>query len=220
MKPIVEALVPPLLVCAGALVLIAVRGRRGERRGRSRAIATDATIIMTIVAWAALVELGMGRTPTYVHGPVRPWSGDIRSDQNSQQVADPYTFTHFVHGAILYGLTGAALGGDSIGLRAIVAATTESAWEVFENTDLVINRYREETISLDYYGDSIINSVFDIVATLLGFGLAWRFPARITVAWVIALELVLALWVRDNLTLNVLMLVYPIPAVRNWQLWR
>jgi Protein of unknown function (DUF2585) len=220
MKPLWVALVPPLLVCAAGLLLVRARVLCARRFGPARALARDTAIVVAILASVACLELASGRTPTYAHGPVRLWSGDIWSDENSQQIADPYLFTHLEHGAILYGLTRAVLGPGAVGLRAIVAVTLEAAWEVLENTDPIIDRYRAETISLDYYGDSVINSLFDILAALVGFLLAWRLPTRVTVGWIVVLELFLALWVRDNLVLNVVMLVHPTPAIRSWQLSR
>jgi hypothetical protein len=181
---------------------------------------TRATVgwIVAVASVAALAELQMGRPIKYRHGPVRFWSGDVQSDQNSQQIADPYTFTHFEHGAIFYGLTALTLRRHSIGIRAVVAIAIESAWEVYENTDGVVERYRTETISLGYYGDSIINSMADILACAIGFVLAWRLPRAATVAWVVTIEVLLALWIRDNLALNMLMLLSPIDAVRQWQM--
>src|SRR5262245_66666832 len=111
----------------------------------------------------------MGRSLTYGHGPVRLWVGNVQSDQNSQQMSDPYTFSHVVHGALFYGLTHLAMPGASVGARAIAAVTVEAAWEAYENTDTVINRYRAGTIALGYYGDSVLNSMSDIVACLIGF---------------------------------------------------
>jgi uncharacterized protein DUF2585 len=169
------------------------------------------------VALTGVIELAMGRTPTYKYGPVRLWSGDVHSNQNSQQIADPYTFTHLIHGAIFYGLTRMVLGPRPLAIRAIVATTAESAWEALENTDTVIQRYRAATISLDYYGDSVVNSVCDIVACILGFALAWRLPARVTIFWIVLIEVTLALCIRDNLTLNIWMLLYPMESIRAWQ---
>ena len=212
-----DGVIPPLLVIVVALVLVGLRRLYPNGTGR-RAVLADAAVIIAIVCFAALMEIEMGRTPTYRHGRVRLWSGDVRSDQNSQQVFDPYAFTHMIHGAAFYGLTWIALGPTSLGLRAIVGTTLESAWEVYENTDSVINRYRAATISLGYYGDSLVNSVGDILACVVGFLLARRLPALLTVAWVVAIEVILVVWVRDNLTLNIVMLLYPISAIRTWQM--
>jgi hypothetical protein len=211
-----DGFVPPLIVLLTAGALMAFRkfyfNIKGPRIGQ-----TDVAVMAVIVFTTALLEREMGRPYTYRHGPVRVWSGDIHSNQNSQQIADPYTFTHVIHGAAFYGLTALALPGASIGARAIVAIALESAWEAYENTDTVIQRYRAVTISLGYYGDSQLNSVCDIAACAIGFLLAWRLPRRVTIAWVVAVELILALWIRDNLTLNVIMLVWPIKAIARWQ---
>lgn len=217
MKSVLDGYLPPLLVIGAALLLIGLRRLYVKGHGR-RAAPADVAIMTAIVCLAGFLELEMGRTPTYKYGPVRFWSGDIHSNQNSQQVADPYTFTHFTHGAVFYGLTRAALRSLPLGLRAIVTLTAESAWEVFENTDMVIARYRATTISLGYYGDSVVNSVADILACVVGFVLAWRLPAPVTVLWIILVEVILALWIRDNLTLNIIMLLYPVGAVQTWQL--
>src|SRR5262245_26006909 len=112
-----------------------------------------AAAIIAIIGVAMGLELHMGRTPTYKDGPVRLWSGDISSDQNSQQIADPYSFTHIIHGAAFYGLTRLVAPSLSFGPTAVIVTAIEAAWEVYENTDQVINRYRTETISLGYYGD-------------------------------------------------------------------
>lgn len=177
----------------------------------------DVVSPLLLVVLLAVLELLMGRAMTYTHGPMRIWSGRVRSDENSQQISDPYTFTHLIHGAAFYGATWATMGGAPLVSRAIAAIAIESAWEAYENTDQVINRYRAETVSLGYYGDSVINSVCDVIACVLGFALAWKLPVRVTVAWVAAVEIILAVTIRDNLTLNILMLVHPIDAVKRWQ---
>jgi len=196
--------VPPAIVL-GISLLLAFARRRGAA-------------IALIIVFAGSLELAMGRPLVYQNGPARLWSGDIDSDQNSQQIADPYTVTHVEHGAIFYGLTRLAMGPERLALRLLVAVALESAWEAYENTDTVIERYRAATISLGYYGDSVINSVADILACLLGFALARWLPTRVTVAWVVLAEIALAVWIRDNLALNVLMLIYPLAFVRHWQM--
>jgi hypothetical protein len=207
------SLIPPAII--GGLTLGGLAFRRFSlRNGRP---ATDAAILLALIAAAGALELGMGRPVKYARGPVRIWSGDITSDQNSQQIADPYTFTHFVHGAAFYGLAWTAMRPASVATRLVAATGVEAAWEVYENTDAVVERYRAETISLGYYGDSLVNSVADIAACIGGFLLAWRLPRAATIAWVATSELMLAFWIRDNLALNVLMLVYPLEGIRTWQ---
>jgi len=210
-----DGFVPPLLIAVVALLALALRRLRAVRR---RARLFDAAAILVLIVAAAGLELAMGRTPAYSRGPIRLWSGDINSAENSQQLLDPYSFTHVSHGVVFYALTRLALGPQRVMLRAIVAIAAEAAWEVYENTDTVINRYRTATIALGYYGDSVINSVLDVVACGLGFVLAWKLPPRVTVAGVIVLEIALALTIRDNLTLNIVMLLHPVDAIRRWQL--
>jgi len=210
-----DGFVPPLLIAVVALLALALRRLRAVRR---RARLFDAAAILVLIVAAAGLELAMGRAPAYSRGPIRLWSGDINSAENSQQLLDPYNFTHVSHGVVFYALTRLALGPQRVMLRAIVAIAAEAAWEVYENTDTVINRYRTATIALGYYGDSVINSVLDVVACGLGFVLAWKLPPRVTVAGVIVLEIALALTIRDNLTLNIVMLLHPVDAIRRWQL--
>src|SRR6185295_100531 len=136
----------------------------------------------------------------------------------SQYVLDPYTLTHTSHGVLFYGILSAAAKNLPLGARLVLAVALESGWEVLENTDMVIERYRATTISLNYYGDSIVNSMADIGACVLGFVVASRLPKRVTVLGFIAAEIILALWIRDNLTLNILMLIRPSRVIQAWQL--
>ena len=211
-----DGAIPPLLVLAASVVLVVLR--RIAPRSSRRTNVGDFAIAAAIVLVGMLLEEQMGRTPFYKNGPVRLWSGDITSDQNSQQISDPYTFTHVIHGAAFYGLTRLIPATRVLGPALIATITLETAWEAYENTDTVINRYRAETVSLGYYGDSMLNSFCDIVSCLVGFALAWRRRAWITLSWVVVVEVVLALWIRDNLTLNILMLIYPIPWIKQWQM--
>lgn len=173
---------------------------------------------LTILALAALALLAMGRAPYYLSGPITLWYGDAWGPQNSQQFSDPYTFTHITHGILLYGLLQLFAERLPVRARGVLAVLAESSWEVIENTDTVINRYRAATMALGYYGDTVLNSVGDILACALGFVLASRLPTRVTLAVVIALELILTVWIRDSLLLNVVMLIFPIDAVKTWQL--
>ena len=167
---------------------------------------------------AAAAESSMGRKAWGVRGTPGFWSGDINSEHNSQYLLDPYTVTHVSHGILFYGILTAAFKSFPISTRLILAVAMESGWEVLENTDMVIERYRAETISLNYYGYSVVNSMADILACVLGFTLASRMPKRVTIFGLIAFELILALWIRDNLAINIVMLIRPSRAIRAWQL--
>jgi hypothetical protein len=184
----------------------------GDLRWRHVAVA------VAIVGAAALALLGMGRTLFCTCGRIALWTSEAWGPQNSQQLADPYTFTHVLHGALLYAALRLVAGGRPLPVRGLIAVFAESAWEVFENTDFVIERYRAATMALGYYGDSVLNSVGDILTCAGGFALAAILPVRATLALCIGIETVLALTIRDGLLLNLLMLVCPIDAVRSWQL--
>jgi hypothetical protein len=167
---------------------------------------------------AAVAEFCMGRQLWGTSGTPGLWSGDIWNSHNSQFLADPYSFTHITHGVLLYGLLSLVLKKVPVPTRLLFAVGLESFWEVLENTNTVIERYRTMTISLNYYGDSIVNSMGDIVACIFGFVLASRLPSRVTVFGAIVLEILLLIWIRDNLTLNVITLIHPTRALTLWQL--
>ena len=177
-----------------------------------------AAAVVLIVAAAASIELAMGRVPICKCGYVKLWHGVVASSENSQHLTDWYSLTHVIHGILFYGLLWVAGRRVPIGLRLIAAVVLEAAWEVVENTPFVINRYRAATIALDYYGDSIINSLADIAAMMLGFWIARRAPVWVSLGVFIAVEVALAVMIRDNLTLNILMLIHPFELVKRWQL--
>lgn len=174
-------------------------------------------IVIGILFTLAATLYAMGRIPICKCGYVKLWHGVVRSSENSQHLTDWYTPSHVIHGFAFYGVLWLIARRLPVGARLALATIVEAAWEVFENTDFTINRYRSVTISLDYYGDSIINSVCDVVAMTAGFVMAARFPVWVIVTMTVLLELLVASVIRDNLTLNILMLLYPLEAVRRWQ---
>ncbi len=167
---------------------------------------------------SAVSLLLLGRVAWCECGYVKLWHGEVFSSENSQHISDWYSPSHLVHGMLSYGVLTQIAGSLSIGLRATIAVLVEEAWELLENTDAMIDRYRETTISLGYYGDSVINSVGDVSFMLAGFFLATRLPSWASAGLGIGLELAAGIVIRDNLTLNVIMLIYPFEAIKTWQL--
>lgn len=167
-----------------------------------------------VIALQVAILLWMGQPPVDPGGAVDVWGAGAST---SRHLFDWYTASHLVHGFLFYGVLRIVLPRWPVSARGLVAIVVEAAWEVIENTPWVIDRYRDVTVSGDYLGDTVINSVFDLWAMLVGFWLAARLPVWLSVAIVLALEAVALLVIRDNLTLNILMLLYPLDSVRDWQ---
>ena len=177
-------------------------------------------LVAGIIAAAGVALYLMGHPLICKCGYVSLWHFDVQSAENSQHLVDWYTPSHIIHGFLFYWLlwlVSRYLVPLSFSLRLVLAVAIEASWEVVENTDWVINHYREMTISLDYYGDSVINSVMDILFMIQGFFLAAWWPVWLTVLVGVALELFVGAMIRDNLTLNVLMFIWPLDSVLHWQ---
>ena len=165
---------------------------------------------------AAILTL-MGRPPICPCGTVSLWHGVVQSNQNSQQISDWYSFSHVIHGFLFFGLSRWLMPSRPLWVALALAIGIEGAWEILENSSIIIDRYREVTMAYGYSGDSILNSVSDALFMMLGFFAASKMRWWVTVAIAIVFELFTLWTIRDNLTLNVLMLVWPIDAIRTWQ---
>ena len=172
---------------------------------------------LAVIVGAALILHAMGHSWICPCGSVKLWNGVTDTAENSQHLTDWYTPSHVIHGILFYGMLRLLLPRSPIGIRAVIALLVEASWEVIENTPWIMDRYRTATISLSYFGDSVINSTSDILAMLLGFWLAAKLPVWASIGLAIAMELIVGAIIRDNLTLNIIMLVSPLDAIRAWQ---
>jgi Protein of unknown function (DUF2585) len=176
-----------------------------------------AGLVMAILVAQALVLHLMGRFAICTCGYVKLWEGDPAGPGTSQHLTDWYTFSHLLHGFLLYFFLWLIFSHLPLGARLVLAVLLEAGWEILENTSFIIQRYRAETISLAYYGDTIVNSISDTLTAVMGFLFAAWVPPIATILVGIAIEVGLALVIRDNLTLNIVMLVHEVPWIKAWQ---
>ena len=172
--------------------------------------------LISLMAIAMLIE---DRLVQCACGYIKLWHGVVVSSENSQHLFDWYTFTHVSHGLGIYFLLWLADRKKKLSFTAklLIAIGVEAAWEVLENSDMVINRYRAATISLDYFGDSIVNAIGDVFAMIVGFLFAYRARIWMSVMLFIAMEAMLIYLIRDSLMINIIMLIHPIDAIKTWQ---
>ena len=178
---------------------------------------TPLIVVAGLILLTAAYLLWIGREPICKCGYIKLWHGQVVSSENSQHISDWYTPSHIVHGFIFFGLLWLFARKLTLGWRLVIATVIECAWEILENSEAVIERYRTVTISLDYFGDSVLNTVADVLAMVVGVALASRLPIWATVAIALVFEATTILLIRDGLVLNVLMLLYPLDSVATWQ---
>lgn len=173
--------------------------------------------MVVIFALVGIIEWLSGRTLLGPDGKFGWWDNNTWGDENSQRVADAYSFSHIIHGILFYAFLWLVARKLPVKYRFLGALIIEAGWELLENSPLVINRYREATIALGYVGDSVLNSVSDVAMAAIGFCVARFYKIWISIVIIIVFEVGCLFWIRDNLTLNVLMLVYPVESVKIWQ---
>ena len=175
-------------------------------------------MFVAVVILTGCIELAMGRPLLAPDGTFGLWESSIWSSKCSQRLLDPYSLSHVAHGMLFYGALWLVVRRLPVRQRLLAAVLLEAAWELMENSPFIINRYRQATIGLGYEGDSVLNSLSDVIMMSFGFLFAWRFRPWVTLLTLIAMELGCAWWIRDNLTLNIIMLLHPVEAIKAWQM--
>lgn len=184
---------------------------------------TDRTRVLQIVAAGVVLLLmivllrAQGRLLLCACGQFEIWTSDTCSSNNSQQLFDPYSFTHVLHGFLFFYLVMLVFRRLGRGWQVVLTFALEAAWEVFENSSFIIDRYRTATAALGYSGDTVVNSIGDLVCALIGFLIARQVGIRVSLILFVLFELILILWIHDSLLLQILMLVWPIEAIKAWQ---
>ena len=176
---------------------------------------------ISVIAVIILIQIGalfyIGHPWICTCGYIELWHGEVFSSGNSQHITDWYTYSHIIHGFIFYVLLWAVFPKSPILFRLLLAVGIETAWEIFENSEFIMNRYRQTALALDYYGDSIINSVSDTASMVLGFLLARKLPVWSIVLTAIVFEVFTGYMIHDNLTLNIITLIHPFEFISVWQ---
>lgn len=191
--------------------------QRNSSRSDQPALGLYLAIAAGLVAVQALALLAMGLPAMCKCGYIALWHGNPSGPETSQHLVDWYTYTHVLHGIIFYLLLWLIAPRSSFGLRFAIAIGLEASWEIIENTPLVMERYRQSALARGYFGDSVVNSVFDTAAAAFGFVLARKLPVLVVVVLVIMSELFAGYMIRDNLTLNIIQLIYPSKTISKWQ---
>ncbi len=192
-----------------------------QMAGRSTGWGDDgqlyAAIAVAVIAVQAAVLYAMGMSPICRCGTIALWHGNPSGPETSQHLTDWYTYTHVLHGVVFYFVLSLVAPRLSIARRLLIAVALEAAWEIFENTPMVMERYRRGALAQGYFGDSIVNSVSDSAAAVAGFLIAWRLPVALVAALVVGAELAAGYVIRDGLVLNLIQLVHPSEVVSQWQ---
>ena len=180
------------------------------------------TLLLIVAAGVVLMVMvvllrAQGRLLLCACGQFEIWTSDTCSSNNSQQLFDPYSFTHVLHGFLFFYLVMLVFRRLSRGWQVVLTLALEAAWEVFENSSFVIDRYRTATAALGYQGDTVVNSIGDLACALIGFLIARQVGVRNSLILFVLFELILVLWIHDSLLLQILMLVWPIEAIKAWQ---